>query len=137
MQLYTKLIYYNYRIPESYYYLSWCYYLQKDYITSINYMKEAVTQGEIYKISESILSGYIFQIGNTYLELEDYNNAIIYFNKAIEKDPSLTNSYNKLGICFYNIGDYGKSLDIWKKGMESGDINCTNNYNWLKKKLGD
>ena len=135
MQLYTKLIYYNYRIPESYYYLSWCYYLQKDYITSINCMKEAIKQGENLEFSESILSGYSYQIGNTYLELEDYNNAILYFNISIGKDPSLINNYNKLGICYYNVGEYEKSLEIWKKGMENGDKDCTNNYNWLRKKL--
>ena len=135
MQLYNKLIYYNYRIPESYYYLSWCYYLQKDYIMSINCMKEAIKQGENLKFSKSLLSGYSYQIGNTYLELEDYYNAILYFNNSIEKDPSLINNYNKLGICYYNIGEYEKSLEVWKKGMENGDKDCTNNYNWLKKKL--
>jgi tetratricopeptide (TPR) repeat protein len=98
-------------------------------------MNEAIKQGESSKFSNDILAGYSYQVGNIYLELDDYNNAIIFFNNAIEKDPSLTNSYNKLGICFYRIGEYEKSLDIWKKGMDNGDKNCTNNYNWLKIKL--
>ncbi len=135
VQLYQKLVYYNYRIPESYYYLSWCYYIQRDYVMAINYMKEAIIHGEKSDIPKDILAGYAYQIGNIYQDLEDYQNSIIYFNDSINKDPSLMNNYNKLGISYYKIGDFEKSLEIWKTGMDKGDKNCTSNYNWLKSKL--
>lgn len=135
VQLYQKLIYYNYRAAESFYYLSWCYFIQRDYIMAINYMKEAINYGEKTEIPINILAGYAYQIGNIYQDMEDYQNSIIYFNDSINKDPSLINNYNKLGISYYKIGAFEKSLEVWKFGMEKGDKNCTGNYNWLKNKL--
>ncbi len=135
IQLFNKLVYYNYRLPESYYYISWCFYLQRDYITAINYMKEAVNQGEKSNTAKSIISGYLYQIGNIYLEIENYNNAIIFFTDSIDKAPSLINIYNKLGISYYKIGNLKKALEVWKNGMEKGDKNCANNYNWLINKI--
>lgn len=135
--LFEKLVHYNYRISEAYYYLSWCRYLKRDYIKAINYMKKAINESSPINIDNAVISDYIYQIGNIYFKLENYGKAIEYFKKALEKYPALYKSYNRLGISYYKIGELQKALESWEIGMKGEDKNSEKNYNWLKKKLAD
>ena len=130
--IFEKLINYNHRIMESYYYLSWCYYIDKDYFQAILYMKEAIFNAEKQNMDKSKLADYYFQVGTIYLKLEDYSNAINYINSALEKSPSAFSYYNNLGIIYYKLGDINKAKESWLKGMNNGDANSKTNYNWLQ-----
>jgi tetratricopeptide (TPR) repeat protein len=130
---FEKLLYYNYRISDSYYYLSWCYYIDKDYFTAINYMKGALDYCEKENQPINVITDYLIQVGNMYYKLEDYANSIIYFNRALENDPSIVDIYNKLAVSYYKKGDKTNASEIWKKGTELGDINCKKNYEWFLK----
>ena len=51
----------------------------------------------------------MYQIGVTFMELEIYDKAILYF-KDNDKD---SDSQFMMGICYYNLGDYSKALDYF------------------------
>ena len=133
--LFEKLINYNHRIIDSYYYLSWCSYINKDFITSIDYMNEAIIKAEINNWPDNTISNYYYQIGNFYYKLDDHSNSIIYFFKSLQKNSQNFECYNRLGISYYLMGNPIKALEMWKLGMNGKDQDSTINYNWLYKKL--
>jgi len=51
-------------------------------------------------------------IGLSHKGLNNYKDAIQYFNKCIELDKYYLLAYNNKSICYYNIGDYKKSINI-------------------------
>ena len=107
--IFEKLINYNHRVLESYYYLGWCYFINKDYYTSILYLKEAVKNAEKNNVEAAKTADYYYQIGTIYLKLEDYSNAINNINIAIEKSPMTSGYYNNLGIIYYKLGDFSNA----------------------------
>jgi len=49
-------------------------------------------------------------LGITYTKKGDYEQAITYFKKAIDADPSLTNSYYNLGSVYKHTGSQDKAI---------------------------
>ncbi len=131
--MFEKLVYYNFRIAESFYYISWCYFFEKKIELAINYMKKALLQGGIENLSKSILSNFSSQIGEYYFLFEDFDKSIKFFIDSIDLNSDNFKIYNKLGISYYKIGKEEEALNIWKKGMEKGDLNCKKNYEWILK----
>ena len=50
------------------------------------------------------------QRARTYYNRGDYENAILDFNKAIERHPTDPNLYYGRGAAFHKIGDYDRAL---------------------------
>lgn len=132
---FERLVYYNYRIPESSYYLAWCHFILRNYDAAIIYMNEAAVYAERFNYDQAVISEYLHQTGNYYLVLKDYGNAIKFYNQSIQKNISYYKNYEKLGLCYYYLNDYKKAIDYWKIGMDNNDLNSANNYNWLIEKL--
>lgn len=132
LQLFIKLVHYNYRIADCYYYISWYHYLIKDYFQAVAYMEEAIVFSERNGIDSKKIADYTAQIGNIYYKLKEYAKAILYYSRSIEKNASFTDAYNKLGITYFSINNYEKALETWKKGADQGDLNCLSNYEWLR-----
>ena len=65
-------------------------------------------------------------IGNVYYNLGDYNEALEYFNKALEikkevlgeKHANIASSYLNIGNLYYKLGDYKKALKYHNKALE-------------------
>jgi len=129
--LFEKLVYYNFRTTESYYYIGLCCFLEKEYLKAIDYIRKAIYLGDKKNFDQKVLSDYSYQVGNIYLKINDYISSIESYEDAIKRNNVSYKSYNKLGIVFYKIGNIEKALDSWKTGMDGGDENCMKNYKWL------
>lgn len=67
---------------------------------------------EIYPEFRSCIN----KLGSVYaLYLQDYENAIKYFNMALKQDPEFKESYLNLSYCHKRLGQYGKSAQILNK----------------------
>ena len=56
-------------------------------------------------------------IGGTYMECEDYEGAITYFEKVIAIDDSYANTYYGLGLCLYKLSRFEEAFEICHKGV--------------------
>lgn len=79
--------------------------------------------GEIHALTAAAQEN----IGNSYLQLKDYEGALSFHQKALEirlkvfKDewhPRMLNSYNNLGICYGELGQYKLSETYFLKAFE-------------------
>jgi tetratricopeptide (TPR) repeat protein len=75
-------------------------------------------------------------LGLVYLDRKQYKQAEVYFKKAIEVEPTLSNAYNDLGIIFYNTKRYDEAIINYKKAIELNP-NYLNAYNNLGKVYDD
>ncbi len=88
-------------------------YEQKKYNDAI------ITYKAIPNPSEDVYLG----IGACYQAMERYDDAIIYYNKAIVLDSSNPTSYYFLGLAYYYKKDYNKAETALKKALELDNIN--------------
>lgn len=58
----------------------------------------------------------INNIGATYMERDDFENAIYYLEKALAIDATYTNSYYGLGYCYYKLGRLEECFNICHQG---------------------
>jgi tetratricopeptide (TPR) repeat protein len=57
-------------------------------------------------------------LGNTYAELGQHENAEQVYLKSIELDPKSVHPHNNLGILYENLGRYGESEKAYLKAIE-------------------
>lgn len=62
---------------------------------------------------------YLNLIGLINLALKDWQNSILFFNKAIQLNPKVLDPYYNLGIAYYDIGELIKSLEFFLKVYEN------------------
>ena len=65
---------------------------------------------------------YYFYLGQSYACINDYNNAIIWYNKRIKSggwNEEIFVSYQKLGELHMSIGEEEKGIHAWTMGFES------------------
>lgn len=64
----------------------------------------------------------INNIGATYMEMNDYDNALPYLEKALKIDDTYANSYYGLALCYYKLGKIEEAFEICHKGaLKSAD----------------
>lgn len=61
---------------------------------------------------------YLYSVGVTYYDKEEFENAIHAYIRCIEKDSSHYKAYNNLGYAYVDIGDYTKAIDALQKSLE-------------------
>lgn len=62
-------------------------------------------------------------IGNVYLGLKQYLNAISYLNTAINLNPKDLDAFLNLGLAYYYTKDYHKAISNFSKGIELNSKN--------------
>ena len=60
-------------------------------------------------------------IGLSLAQLKKYNEALTYFNRAIEKNPASAYAYGNRGTLFYQTGDKDKACADWQRSAELGN----------------
>lgn len=61
-------------------------------------------------------------LGNRYLSEENYEAAVVAFNKAIEIDPRNAEAYSKAAQAYAGMGDYEGAIQVLEKGIaNTGD----------------
>lgn len=63
--------------------------------------------------------------GQAYEEAEDYGNACVSYEAAIEIDSSRADVYNRLGLCKMKEGNYSEAIGIFQAGAELNDPEVT------------
>ena len=62
---------------------------------------------------------YLNLIGLIHLALKDWQNSILFFNKAIQLNPKVLYPYYNLGIAYYDMGELKESLEYLLKVYEN------------------
>ena len=65
-----------------------------------------------------------FLAGRIYYSMEDYEKAKIYFIKSLEQNPDIETK-NLLALCYYQLGEYDKALNIFKALLEKNIENIS------------
>jgi len=80
-----------------------------------------------------------FNLAVTNHKNNNYQDAIIYYNKAIELNPKHTKSYYNLGLLLHKIKNYKEAIDCFEKILktEPGFKNANNSLGVIFYKLGE
>lgn len=65
-----------------------------------------------------------FLAGRIYYSMEDYEKAKIYFIKSLEQNPDIETK-NLLALCYYQLGEYDKALNIFKALLKKSSENIS------------
>ena len=71
-------------------------------------------------------SGFVrpyFNLGRVFLAQNDFENALHYFNKALEVDDTDPDAYFYLGVYYEKQGDFEKAIEYYQKAVA---LNATN-----------
>ncbi len=120
----------------------------KFYLGDINYTqnnyKAALKDFQIYENyyetldddlktkQKKIYQSVIFYIADSYFNLKDYKNSIIYFDKAFTMNNDDFQALYQLGLSYYNAKNYSKTNETMDKFIEL--FGETSSVYWLKAK---
>ena len=90
---------------------------------------------ELKKIDKDIPGKYYikFYLGSCHIGLGDPDSALKYFEAAMNLEPyeqDIPSVYSYMGIAFKDLAEYGKALDVLKKGAQL-DPERTDIYNLM------
>ncbi|HPO49060.1 MAG TPA: CDC27 family protein [Spirochaetota bacterium] len=131
---FEKLVHYNYRTEESIFYLSRCYFLLKDFIKSINYLKSLISIGLNSNNQSKSIGEYYFHAGNAFYEIENYKDALDNYLESYRFENDNVRIFYYIGLSFYKLNNIEKAKLYWQTGSERGDERSKINYEWLKNK---
>jgi tetratricopeptide (TPR) repeat protein/HAMP domain-containing protein len=91
-------------------------YKGKNYEEALH-LYESILGSEKFNASPRIL----LKIANCFTHLEEYEKAIIYYNRTINEDEFNFHAYNNLGGIYFKQGLFEKARLEWKKALEIKD----------------
>ena len=112
------------------------YYFDEDYETarslfdtSVDLLKEAVSRIEGTHEDDLKAAPLYFYRGTTYIHLDDYGNALVNLNNALDLDETDASAYTNLGIVYRNLGRYDDALAAYAHSIEMCQSDCYIEYN--------
>ena len=69
-----------------------------------------------------------YNLGNIYLRISKYDEAIKYYEKSIELDPYDSKVYYYMGYAYYYKGNYDEAIRYYKKCIEIDPFNAKVGY---------
>lgn len=64
----------------------------------------------------------LFFIALAYRQLQNYEEAITYFNRVLELDENQLDTLAELGLCYGSLGDYSRARDYFDRALQiAGD----------------
>lgn len=82
---------------------------------------------------DSLKSEYWNRLGDTYYNLNVFDNALQSYDKCTKLNPNSGNGFLGLGWSHYRLGHNNEAKKAWKRGMDLGDKNSEKNYKWMNK----
>ena len=58
-----------------------------------------------------------YSTGLSYLWVEEYEEALLYFEEAVEKDPDYVEAYFQIGYCNTELGRYEEAIEAYKQAI--------------------
>ena len=65
---------------------------------------------------------YLRDLGECFMEREEYKTAIEYLEKASQANPGRDWTWFSLGKCYASIGDHGKAVEALLRNLEGGPL---------------
>lgn len=56
-------------------------------------------------------------VATTYAENEEYEDALIYYDKSLKADLTYQTAYYGMAACYFNMGEYRKCFDTCHEGV--------------------
>jgi protein O-GlcNAc transferase len=116
MVYYKKAIEINPKSASSQFGVGWCYNDKSEYAAAIPYLKKAV------EITDTYTSAYT-ELGYSYYGLGRYSDALLLLQKSISLTPTAS-AYYYQGLCFVNLKQKTKALEVQKKLEQLGSDNA-------------
>ena len=85
-------------------------YQNNEYDKALIYLNEAVKRKPLPLLYQ--------MLGNIFVSKNDFINALICYENAIQLDPNFYDVYNNYGYVFYNSGKYDEAIYYYKKAAE-------------------
>ena len=105
----------HYRLAQIYQYTNWFYREAREWGRYIELIqKKEVISPE----AEQNLAFAYYRLGYAAYQREDYDDCILYLQKAVEVNPEMTEAYYWLARVFYEKGRLDNSLSSWRKVLE-------------------
>lgn len=95
--------------PQALHELGWCYNELEMYQQALDALTKEGNN------NPKVISAYFEEMGHALKGLKKYDDAIIYFNKAIVDDPTYSLPYKERGYSYFIKRDYEKALNDFKK----------------------
>ncbi len=103
------------------------YYLLKAYDEAEKELRAAIS------MNDKLLTAYV-NLGNVYTERNDYANAVVYHEKAVQLAPDYSLPRNNLAFAYYKLGRFDDALSEMDKVVKTDPQNeqFKRNYDFLK-----
>jgi tetratricopeptide (TPR) repeat protein len=92
--------------------------LQKELAVTKSEKDKLEKQKEYNTASNTLSAADWFQKGYNSYEVKEYDNAILYYQKVIELNPSSSPAYNNLGSAYGSKGNLDKAIQSYEKAIE-------------------
>ena len=89
-------------------------YNEGDYSDAIDKLLDAKSAG----LKTQELATLYSYLGASCEELGLYDQAITYYQMAVDENPKDPQNYVNLGICYRLSGDYDKAMELYQEGLE-------------------
>jgi tetratricopeptide (TPR) repeat protein len=97
------------RIDEAYECLEWIKHINPEKMKWLD---------EIRKIPEIQRCDKLMEDANMLVADQQYEKAIAYYKEVIKSDPTCTDAYMNIGICYDHLGDHSSALDFFDMALE-------------------
>ncbi len=89
--------------------------------------------------SRKVMELSTFNMGVDALEIGNYLEAVLHFNRTLSVNPLNVRAYNNLGLALMGLGEEKTAEEVFRKGLviEPGSIRCLNNLALLNIKRGE
>lgn len=112
---------------------------QDDVIALTNYLYICVSTDkadEAIKVGEMALSKFKinvpefhYNLGNAYIAVENIDEAVVQYSKAIKLNPDFVFTYNNLGYALWMSGRYGAAMNMFKMAVNIEDDYVNAHFN--------
>lgn len=107
--------------PEAYYEEIFMAFKSGNYQECVNLWHDYSSELEMQNFA--LKCNLYFVVGNVYFELENYDNAILNYNKALSIEPQYKDCYRDLAIAYARNGKIDDASDILEKAENIGVSN--------------
>jgi len=146
--LFERVIQYEKRMGRAHILLAQAYYFDKQYESAIKEYKKAlvIMQGYVRKVKEGsaqkfylgFIKGIHFDLGHSYLSVNNVQASTLQFRRALDLDPSDGVLHNSLGANYIHLRDFEKAVYHFKSAImfDPSNIMAMNNLAVCYLKLG-
>ncbi len=82
---------------------------------------------------------HYYDLGNLFVDAQNYQDALVQYQKAVELSPEFVGAIINVGNCYYMLKDYDKAIASFKKALEFEPSNkqASRNLSHLYSLLGN